>query len=235
MSCLQLSIGALNDVVDADRDARTKPAKPIPAGFVDRRVAGLVAGGLAVAGLGLAAAVRPEALALAAVVLAIGYGYDLVLKPSPVSWLAFAVGIPILPLFAWLGVGAPLPPSFGLLLPAAAVAGSGLAIGNTLVDVERDLAAAVRTLPVAIGREPAWRVHVALVVVLLAIAFGGGAWLRAAGPGLAVAFAGAVALAVGAVLVGHASAARRERGWELECVGTALLGLGWLVAIDAGP
>ena len=37
MTALQASIGILNDVVDAPRDAGRKPSKPIPAGLVDAR------------------------------------------------------------------------------------------------------------------------------------------------------------------------------------------------------
>ena len=36
MTALQASIGILNDVVDAPRDAGRKPSKPIPAGLVER-------------------------------------------------------------------------------------------------------------------------------------------------------------------------------------------------------
>ena len=39
MTVVQFGIGALNDVVDAPRDAGRKPGKPIPAGAVNRRSA----------------------------------------------------------------------------------------------------------------------------------------------------------------------------------------------------
>ena len=39
---------------------------------------------------------------------------------------------------------------------------------------------------------------------------------------------GAAALAIGAALLADDRPARRERGWELESVGVAVLGLGWL-------
>src|SRR4051794_15071739 len=39
----QITIGAVNELVDADLDALAKPEKPIPAGFVSRRGARVVA------------------------------------------------------------------------------------------------------------------------------------------------------------------------------------------------
>jgi len=235
MLALQLSIGALNDAVDAPRDAIGKPLKPIPARLVGRRQAVAATVVMACVGLAMAGAVRFEALAVALVVLVIGYGYDLVLKPTPVSWLPFAVGIPLLPVFAWVGVGAPIPPSFGLLLPAAAVAGAALAIANALVDVERDRAAGVATLPAAIGAHRAWLVHGGLVLVLLAVTGAGAAALGGTGPGLIVAAIGGLVIVAGAALVGDRIASRRERGWEAECLGTALLGIGWLLAVNSPP
>ena len=50
MTALQASIGALNDLVDAPRDAGHKPAKPIPTGLVSPPMARaiVVAGGIRV-------------------------------------------------------------------------------------------------------------------------------------------------------------------------------------------
>jgi 4-hydroxybenzoate polyprenyltransferase len=234
MLALQLSIGTLNDVVDAPRDAVAKPLKPIPAGLVRRREAIAATVVAACAGLVLAAVVRVEVLVVAFVVLGIGYAYDLLLKPTPISWLAFAVGIPLLPVFAWVGAGAALPGSFGLLLPAAAVAGAMLAVANSLADAERDRLAGVATLPVAIGARRAWLVHAGLAVALLGVAGAGAVAMGARGPGLIVAVVGAGLIVVGAMLAGHRAANRRERGWEAECLGTAMLGIGWLAAVTAG-
>jgi hypothetical protein len=42
---------------------------------------------------------------------------------------------------------------------------------------------------------------------------------------------GAFATAVGAGLLTASRAAIRERGWELEAIGTALVGVGWVAGI----
>jgi 4-hydroxybenzoate polyprenyltransferase len=101
MAGFQVSIGALNDLVDAPADAQTKPGKPIPAGLVSRRTAWLVVAGGAATGALLSAAVAPVTLALAVAGYACGVAYDLWLKRRGVGWVAFTVAFPLLLLFAW--------------------------------------------------------------------------------------------------------------------------------------
>ncbi len=124
MLALQASIGALNDIVDATADAGRKPGKPIPSGVVSPALArGVVVLGAAT-GLALVAASAPWLLMIAVLILAVGYGYDLRAKGTRWSWLPFAIGIPLLPVFAWFGVAGRLPGSFAILVPAAMLAGS---------------------------------------------------------------------------------------------------------------
>ena len=105
MTALQVSIGTLNDLVDAPRDAGHKPGKPIPAGLVTPGIARAVMVIARHAGAPAGRPVRPGDPRLwPVVILAIGYGYDLVAKGTAWSWLPFAVGIPLLPVFGWLGV-----------------------------------------------------------------------------------------------------------------------------------
>ena len=84
---------------------------------------------------------------LAVVVLAIGVAYDLVAKGTPWSWLPFAVGIPILPVFGWVGRDGALA---RLLRRCSSrrrsLAGAGLAIANARVDVERDARPAIASV-----------------------------------------------------------------------------------------
>ena len=109
MTLLQFAIGTVNDLVDAPRDAGRKPGKPIPAGLVTVRGARVIAVGSAVAGLVLAVVGGPWLVALAAVVLAIGLAYDLWAKGTTLSWLPFALGIPLLPVYGWYGATGSLP------------------------------------------------------------------------------------------------------------------------------
>ena len=232
MVALQAGIGATNEVVDAPRDAGHKPGKPIPAGLVSqataRRVV-VVAFGL---GLGLAGlSGGPAAVALALVGVAVGLEYDLRLKGTAWSWLPFAVGIPLLPVFGWLGATGHLPIAFLVLIPAAVAAGAALAIANALVDVERDRAAGSGSIALALGPSNAWLVHVGLLVVIgLGAVASVGPLGGSSGGGTAVVLA--AILPVGAGLAARGGGVtRRERAWELEAVAVAVLALAWLLAV----
>ena len=231
MTALQFGIGAVNDLVDAPTDAGLKPGKPIPAGLVPAawaRVVALVAFGT---GVLLAAPSGPVAVALAGGVIAVGLAYDLRLKGTSWSWLPFAVGIPILPVYGWLGGVGTLPAPFAILLPAAVAAGAALAMSNALVDDERDRAAGVASVATRLGRERAWLVHAALLAAVAAAALVSSVALGAGPVELgAVAAAAAIPMA-GAWLARGGDPVRRERAWEIEAIGTAILAIAWL----AGP
>jgi 4-hydroxybenzoate polyprenyltransferase len=82
---------ALNDYADAAVDAVERPERPVPSGRISRRSALAVAGGLTVAGLGLAAiADRRRGLATAVPLAGLVWAYDLVLKYTPVGPAAMA-------------------------------------------------------------------------------------------------------------------------------------------------
>ncbi len=234
MTALQASIGALNDVVDAPIDAGRKGGKPIPRGLVSPDAARVVVVVAAGVGLVLAALSGPALLALAGLVLVIGYGYDLVAKGTVWSWLPFAIGIPILPVYGWYGGSGDLPGAFTALLPMAVIGGAALAIANARADLERDRAAGIRSIATVLGNDGAWLFHAALWVAAAVI---GVAWLAAAGSGgrassiaLGGVALGALVLAAGVVLGRTGDPARRERAWQLEAVGAAAFGIAWLSA-----
>lgn len=229
MLLLQASIGALNDLVDAPRDAGHKPGKPIPAGLVSPRVAALVAAAGAAGGLAVSAAASAAVLGTALLVLVIGFSYDLKLKGTAWSWLPFAVGIPLLPVYAWLGATGTLSDRFAVLVPTAVLAGAALSIGNALVDVERDRGAGVTSIAAALGARRAW---LALAVLVAAVVGLAGASLLAWGrPALLVAGAvgiPALALVLALGLSRSREVGRRERGWQGLAVGIAVLASTWL-------
>ena len=228
MTLLQLGIGTVNDIVDAPRDAGRKAGKPIPAGLNSPPAARVLAVGCFAMGAILATTVSILTGLLAVVVIAIGLGYDLRLKGTAWSWLPFAIGIPILPVFGWIGATGTLPTAFLVLVPAAVAAGAALAIGNALVDVERDQAAAMSSIAIALGPARAWRVAAALLASILAAAVGSAAL---AGGGriaiAAIAATGSIPV-IAAVGTRSASSAARERAWQAETIGLALLAAAWL-------
>jgi 4-hydroxybenzoate polyprenyltransferase len=234
MLAIQVSIGAANDWADAPADATSRPTKPIPAGLISRQGAARVAVAAGAIGLVLAGLLGLLPLAVAALGLATGLAYDLRLKGTRWSWLPYAVGIPLLPVYAWVGATGALPPAVAVLVVLAAIAGAALAIANALADLERDAAAGTETVATALGIARARRVGAALQAVAVggalasAIALGGGP----AGVALVAAGALVVATGVGAGW-GNASMAR-QRAWELQGVGVGIVAAGWIAAVAAG-
>ncbi|MCE7079850.1 UbiA family prenyltransferase [Streptomyces sp. ST2-7A] len=143
----QLSVGWLNDLVDADRDARVgRTDKPVARGLVSRRavtVATVLAAGVATV-LSLAAGLLAAAAHLIA--LASAWAYDLGVKSTRWSVAPYAVSFGLLPTFVVLALpGAPWPPWW---LPAAgALLGCAAHFLNVLPDLADDAAVGVRGLP----------------------------------------------------------------------------------------
>jgi 4-hydroxybenzoate polyprenyltransferase len=244
---MQVSIGAVNDLADVELDRVGKPAKPIPAGMVSiafARAWAVLSGAM---GLLLAVPSGLGATIVWVIALGLGYLYDLRLSRTALSWLPLALALPLVPIFAWLGATGDVPASLLPLIPAAVLAGAALILSNGLVDVERDGRAGRSTLPVRLGRVPAWVVHAALLGLAVALAFTAAPPAAApavpAGPGGSAAILeiargaglplGALVVAVGSLLLLAVRPGVRERGWELESVGTLVLGLGWLAGIAA--
>lgn len=247
MLCLQVSIGAVNDIADVALDRVGKPAKPIPAGMVSVPVARTWAIGVGALGLTLASPAGLAAVSVGAAGLGLGYLYDLSLSRTVLSWLPLTLALPLVPIFAWLGATGGVPSALLGLLPIALLAGAALTVANGLVDIERDVLAGKPTIPARLGRARAWAVHAALFAAAIAMAFllapaaaapvgvsldgapaGIPGVVRAVGLPL-----GTVVIVAGAGLLAAASQGLRERGWELEGVGTAALGIGWLAGIAA--
>lgn len=226
---LQFCIGITNDLVDARLDALTKPWKPIAAGTLSASAGRALAVGSG--GIGLAAAATqglPAAL-MALLMLACGLVYDFWLKPTRRAWACFSVAFAILPVYAWYGAVAQLPPLPQLLIPLAAVAGPALQLSNGLVDLEGDWAGGVPTLATRLGRR-----GTLLAIASLLIVIHGLAWvtLTISVSHINLAVAGASVLAVaGFVFQTRASTRSREVGWSMQAAGIALLGLGWLSAV----
>lgn len=237
MTALQFAIGAVNDLVDAAADAGHKPGKPIPGGLVTRRQAAVTAAGCATIGLALALVNGPGLLLLAVLILGIGLVYDLRAKGTTLSWLPLAVGIPLLPVYGWFGASGTLPGLFLVLVPAAANAGTALAIANAIVDMERDVSAGRRSVALALGLRGASGLVLGLhaVVALLATATAAyvGAptgWLVAVLAATGVPLAGAL---LGIVAAGREGVGLRELAWEVQAIGTGLLAVAWLGALSA--
>ncbi len=233
MLLLQLGIGAANDWADAPADARARPDKPIPAGQVPRRLAARIAAAAAAAGLAMAAAAGLPVLLVACAGLSAGMAYDLRLKGTRWSWVPYAVGIPLLLLFGWIGATQAVPPAFAVLVPVAMLAGTALAVANALADLERDERAGVETVATSLGVSLARRVGALLEVIVVAAALGSALVLGGDAPGIAVGVVGAGVVAAGVGIGWGDGQGARQRGWEVQAVGLAVLAAGWVAALAA--
>jgi 4-hydroxybenzoate polyprenyltransferase len=234
MTALQFAIGALNDIVDAPADVGRMPPKAIPGGSVTISTARAIVGGAAVVGLALAAIVDLRLVPLALVVLAIGFGYDLVFKGTPWSWLPFATGIPILPVYGWFGATGSIPASFAVLIPMAVLAGAGLAIANARADMDADRASGTNSVARSLGADRAWWADVLLMgaAVGIGLAFiGRQGW----SPATWVLVVGGIAVVALGLVLGRGAGPARRRAWELQAIGAALAATGWVSGIALGP
>jgi 4-hydroxybenzoate polyprenyltransferase len=147
----QLSIGWLNDFLDAERDQTIgRPDKPVAAGAVSRTTVGAAAAVAAVLCIPLSLACGAVAGTLHLVAVVSGWSYDLGLKSTRVSVLPYVVSFGLLPVFVVLA--GPGPGSPGWWLPTAgALLGAGAHFANTLPDLADDAATGVRGLPHRIG------------------------------------------------------------------------------------
>ena len=235
MTLLQFAIGALNDIVDAPADAGRRPPKAIPSGAISPDAARVVPAVSAGLGLVLAAASGPVVLLLAVVVLGIGAAYDLAAKGTPWSWLPFAVGIPILPVYGWLGATGAVPQAFAVLIPMAVLAGAGLAVANARSDLDGDGRSGTRSVATALGAERSWWVGAGLMAAATAV---GVAFVGRSGwpvTTVVLVFVGTAVVAAGIALGRGQAASARRRGWELQAVGAAIAATGWVAGMIPGP
>ncbi|GGP68802.1 UbiA family prenyltransferase [Saccharothrix coeruleofusca] len=198
----QLSVGWLNDALDARRDAAVdRRDKPVVTGEVSRRSVAVAAGIAAPLAVVLSLLAGPLAAAAHVVALISAWAYDLGLKGTAFSVAPYAVSFGLLPAYLVIGTpGHPWPPAW--LVAAGAVLGSAAHFANVLPDIDDDLATGVRGLPHRLGARASAVLAAALVLLASVVLV-----LGPAGP---VSPAGLVALPLSvAVLVVGGLRARR--------------------------
>lgn len=165
MLLVQFSISALNEYADAELDARAGRMRPIVVDLLNRKAAVLLAVvfGLVAIGLsGVAFGVVPTLLTVAG--LACGWGYDIWLKPTPLSFLPFATAFPLLPI--WVGVLAHRPAtSFIPVILGGVPLAVGIHLADAIPDRDNDRHAGLNNLAVGLGR-PLGEVAAATLVAI---------------------------------------------------------------------
>jgi 4-hydroxybenzoate polyprenyltransferase len=166
MLLVQFSISALNEWADADLDRRSGRRRPIPLGLVSP---GTAMGVAVVCALGafLMSAVSDLGalpLLLVGIGVACGWAYDLWLKPTPLSFLPFALAFPLMPF--WIGLIAGRPASaLQLVFLGGAPLATAIHLADSIPDRERDQLAGLNTLAVALGRPAAELVAAGLLLI----------------------------------------------------------------------
>jgi 4-hydroxybenzoate polyprenyltransferase len=219
----QLSIGWLNDLLDAPRDrAVGRRDKPVVVGAVTPAVLRLATALAVLACVPLSLFSGLVAGAVHLVAVAAGWVYDLGGKSTWWSVVPYVVCFGLLPAFVVLALpGAPWPPWW--LSVAGALLGAGAHFANVLPDLDDDAATGVRGLPHRMGATAS---RVAAAVLLLAATT-----VIAASARLPVAVA--VAVPVGAAAVLAAGFAARGRAPFRAVLVVAVLAVAMLLA--SGP
>jgi 4-hydroxybenzoate polyprenyltransferase len=230
MLAIQFSIGTFNDLIDAPADAIAGRSKPLVDGRVSLRPAlgvGVLCG---LAGLVLAGTAGLATGLIACAGYGIGLAYDVRLKASPWSWLPYAAGIPLLPVFAWVGATGNLPGPILALAGLGVLGGMSLAIANSLADAARDTTSRTRTVATALGHARAIRLGAMLDLAVGTVATTSAIALAGWVPATWVTVAGAATLAAG---MAAGFGGLLQRAWEVQAIGLAILAAGWVASLAA--
>jgi 4-hydroxybenzoate polyprenyltransferase len=229
----QFAIGVTNDIADASSDRLAHPEKPLASGALSSRdAAGVLVLALA-AGIIGAASVGVGPLAIGLLGLADGLLYDLRLKGTPFAWLAFAVGVGLLPVYAWFGATGSLPPALLGVAAMAVVAGAALALANALADLAKDAEAGYATVATMLGRRLILVVDTCLFVSLQGVVLTTSFLSGSAVAPIATELAGSGLAWVGLLLSADRREGLRRLGWEAQAVAVAVMGVGWLAALGS--
>ena len=148
---MQCSIAVLNDYFDRRLDSEShKVKKPLVSGLVRPTEALLLGIFWLSLMIFLLLPLPPLAILLSCIYVILGQSYNLGLKSTPWSGIVFALAIPLIPIYAFVGVGHASPFVFWLF-PVAALLGIVLNLANSLPDIQEDAAQHAHTLAVVLG------------------------------------------------------------------------------------
>lgn len=147
----QLSIGWHNDLLDAERDRRAaRTDKPAATGGVDLRTLRIATAAALVVTVVLSVLLGFPAGAAALLIVVCGWGYNLGLRATALSFVPYVIAFGVLPAVPTLALpGAPWP--FWWAMAAGAALGVAAHLLNVLPDLDDDLRDGIVGLPHRIG------------------------------------------------------------------------------------
>ncbi len=167
-AAMQISIATFNDYHDRYHDARGKKNKPIVSGLVRSHEALIVSIALMVIMFVLLLPFKGLALLISLLYLACGQAYNLGVKSTPFSGVMFAIAFPLIPVYAFVGMGRSSPLVFWQV-PIVALLGVAVNLANSLPDIKEDAANHEHTLAVVLGMKRS--LLVCALLPLLALVF----------------------------------------------------------------
>lgn len=227
----QLAIGAVNELVDADLDAISKPDKPIPAGLVSRRGAWIVVAGGVIAMSAFSLRFSLQAFVLCALGTGVGVAYSLWFKRTIWSWIPYLIALPLLPIWVWAALSR-VRLDMLAIFPIGAAAVFAIHLAQSLPDVAADRIARVKTLAVALGADRARRLCWGALILAATLAAALAPWLTGHPAYVWL----AACLACGLVGVNAIIWERNPRSGVMACfpciaAGAVALGIGWTMAL----
>jgi 4-hydroxybenzoate polyprenyltransferase len=217
----QIVIGVVNELVDLDLDAATRPEKPIPAGLVSVR--GAIRFGIAAAILMLAEGMRLgwAPLLLLLIGTGVGVAYSVWFKRSRLAWLPYLGALPLVPIWVAVAVDA-FSWSLLALFPIGALGVVAIQLAQSVPDIEQDRRGGIDSLSTRLGERGALRVVWGALLLTGVLALIGAAILSLEMRWVAVAVALVTASVVSNMLIYH----RSRRVGVLAAFPSAALALG---------
>jgi 4-hydroxybenzoate polyprenyltransferase len=228
----QVSIGALNDIVDAGEDRRAMRDKPIPGGLVSVPAARAIVVGGGLVGLAISTGFSPWVLVLGVIGYGAGVTYDLFMRRHGLGWLCFAVAFPALLAWTWTAAAGTLPAAWPFLLPLAALAGPMIHLANSLVDLEADEGTGASSLATRMGPTRSRWTLAGLTATVYLLGWAMVYSLRAENPwAILAAVLATVVAAVGVGLSWQSSRRALQAGWMAQAVGLAGFAVAWIASV----
>jgi 4-hydroxybenzoate polyprenyltransferase len=229
----QLAIGAVNELADADLDAVAKPDKPVSAGLVSRRGAGIMAGCGASMMAALSLTFGVASFLLCTLGTLVGIAYSLWFKRTIWSWVPYLVALPLLPIWVWTALDT-VPRGLWAIYPIGAAAVIAVQIAQSLPDITVDRETGVRTLAVLLGEDRARLTCWGALLLAAALAALLSPWLTNEPAFVLVAVLLAAALVgIDAIVWSRGPRAGVLAAFPCIAIAAVILGIGWTVALVA--